>query len=62
MNKRFKECEFWINVIFDHYKNPLLNQNEAKNKITRGDILELVERDETTVEGWLYFRRDPAIL
>ena len=55
MNKRFKDYECWIYVIFDHYKNSLLNQNKAKNKITREDILELLERDETTVKDGFTF-------
>ena len=49
----YQENECWLNAIQDHYAKTLLNPDKTRNRITRNDILTMLDRTEETIKDGL---------
>ena len=52
--KNYKRDECWLNTIYDHYRDSLLNPNRTQRYvITREKILDTIGRTEETIQDGL---------
>ena len=53
-NKKYKLNECWLNTIYDHYHDTLLNPNRSQRYVvTREKILNIINRTEETIKDGL---------